>query len=100
MGFVSGAASDVILFQQARELDPVERCPAALQAGEKFEFAASEYRHGETGMPKSGTTPGETPLDLLHSGVLPAAVGADMDPCPHALRFRRHAHLRSVGLAA
>jgi hypothetical protein len=54
MGFVSGAASDLLLFEQARELDPIARRPAALQADEKFEFAACEYRHGKAGMLKSG----------------------------------------------
>jgi hypothetical protein len=44
MGFVS-VARVVILFQQTRELVPIEPPPACLQAGEKFEFAAGENRH-------------------------------------------------------
>src|SRR5882724_3915717 len=44
MGFVS-VACVVILFQQTRELVPIEPPPACPQAGEKFEFAAGENRH-------------------------------------------------------
>jgi hypothetical protein len=47
MGFVSGVAC-VILFQETRELVPIEPPPACLQAGEKFEFAAGENRHDNT----------------------------------------------------
>jgi hypothetical protein len=45
MGFVPGVARVVILFQQTRELVPIEPPPACPQAGEKFEFAAGENRH-------------------------------------------------------
>ena len=45
MSFVSGVAWVVILFQETRELVPIEPPPACLQAGEKFEFAAGENRH-------------------------------------------------------
>jgi len=44
MGFVS-VACVVILFQETRELVPIEPPPACPQAGEKFEFAAGENRH-------------------------------------------------------
>jgi hypothetical protein len=46
MGFVSGVAGVVILFQETRELIPVEPAPACAQAAEKFEFANGENRHG------------------------------------------------------
>ena len=45
MGFGSGVAWIVTLFQETRELVPVEPPPACPQAGEKFEFAAGENRH-------------------------------------------------------
>jgi hypothetical protein len=44
MDGVSGIA-DIILFQEARELIPIEPAPACAQAGEKFDFAACEKRH-------------------------------------------------------
>jgi len=44
MGFVS-LAWVVILFQETRELVPIEPPPACPQAREKFEFAAGENRH-------------------------------------------------------
>ena len=40
-----GVAWVVILFQETRELIPIEPTPACPQAGEKFEFAARENRH-------------------------------------------------------
>jgi hypothetical protein len=40
-----GVAWVVILFQETRELIPIEPPPAGPQAGEKFEFAACENRH-------------------------------------------------------
>src|ERR1700716_4155344 len=45
MGFVSGVAWVVILFQETRELVPIEPPPAFPQAGETFEFAACRNRH-------------------------------------------------------
>jgi hypothetical protein len=42
MGFVSGVAWIVLLFQEPRELIAIESPPACPQAGEKFEFAARE----------------------------------------------------------
>ena len=39
------AIARVILFPQAREFVPIEPRPACLQAVEKFEVAACEYRH-------------------------------------------------------
>jgi hypothetical protein len=47
MGFVVGVASVVNLIQEARELVAIEPRPAAIQAGEEFELAACEYRHGK-----------------------------------------------------
>jgi hypothetical protein len=47
MGFVVGVASVVNLMQETRELVAIEPRPAAIQAGEEFELAACEYRHGK-----------------------------------------------------
>ena len=47
MGYVVGVASVVNLVQETRELVAIEPRPAAVQAGEEFELAACEYRHGK-----------------------------------------------------
>ena len=98
MGFVVGVASVVNLMQETRELVAIEPRPAAIQAGEEFELAACEYRHGKRRDAEAGDIGknGARPLHLLHSGELPAAVGADIDPAFQALRFRSTAHLRPV----
>ena len=96
MGFVVGVASVVNLMQETRELVAIEPRPAAIQAGEEFELAACEYRHRKRRDAEAGDigTIGARPLHLLHSGEVPAAVGADIDPALQALRFCGAAHLR------
>ena len=82
MGFVVGVASVVNLMQETRELVAIEPRPAAIQAGEEFELAACEYRHRKRRDAEAGDIGknGARPLHLLHSGELPAAVGADINP--------------------
>ena len=98
MGFVVGVASVVNLMQETRELVAIEPRPAAIQADEEFELAACEYRHRKRRDAEAGDIGknGARPLHLLHSGELPAAVGADIDPALQALRFCGAAHLRPV----
>jgi hypothetical protein len=87
MGFVVGVASVVNLMQETRELVAIEPRPAYIQAGEEFELAACEYRHRKRRDAEAGDIEknGARPLHLLHSGELPAAVGADINPAPQAL---------------
>ena len=56
MGFVVDVAWVVNLMQEARELAAIKPRPAAIQAGEEFELAACEYRHGNAGMRKQETS--------------------------------------------
>jgi len=87
---VQRVARGVILFEEARELVPIEPAPACPQAGEKFEFARCKNRH-------ANLPPGERrdagPLHPLHAGISPAAVRADINSRPHTLRFRCLARL-------
>jgi hypothetical protein len=53
-GFGSGVAWAVIVFQETRELVPIEPPPACPQAGEKFEFAACENRHNSARLDACG----------------------------------------------
>jgi hypothetical protein len=54
MGFLVGVASVVNLVQKTRELGAIEPRPAIIQAGEEFELAACEYRHGKRQNAESG----------------------------------------------
>jgi hypothetical protein len=54
MGFGSGVAWIVTLFQETRELVAIEPPPACPQAGEKFEFAACENRHNSARLDACG----------------------------------------------
>ena len=47
-------AGVVILFQETRELVPIESSPACPQAGEKFEFADGKNRHQNACLVASG----------------------------------------------
>ena len=47
MGFVSGVAWAVILFQETHEFVAIEPRPARVQVDEEFKFAAREDRHEE-----------------------------------------------------
>src|ERR1019366_6823033 len=100
MEWASCRASHGILFQETRELVPIEPPPVCPQAGEKFEFVACENRHKNAGMPKSSTTSGPIgdtrSLHLLHSSVFPAAVRANINSRPHTLRFRCQTRLETV----
>ncbi|MGY2901936.1 hypothetical protein ACVWVY_000957 [Bradyrhizobium sp. URHC0002] len=81
MGFVVGVASVVNLVQETRELVAIEPRPAAIQAGEEFELAACEYRHRKRRDAEAGDIQpmARAPLHLPHSGVVPAAAGADIN---------------------
>ena len=90
MGFVSRAASVIVLFQEAREFVVIEPAPVGVQAIEEFEFADSENRHGSTGMSRSTTTSRSMAIRVV---ITSCAVRR------FERRYKVHDECRSAGIA-